>query len=393
MMWSNLYYYLIPLGILIFFVLGFLWVRYQMRSSEKILVEKLKSATFDVMDQNNRRFLDMADIVLEKYRIQTEGTSAIREKSLEISLASIKGALEKFEQVHQEIEKKREGAYGALQEQIKSLLTSENLLRSETASLSKALRSPNVSGSWGQIHLRRAFEIAGLLDHCDFLEQKTIYASEGILRPDVVVYLPGNRNIVIDAKTPISAYLEASASDDEGLQKQKLVQHAQDVKKHIKNLSSKEYWKQFHPSPEYVILFLPAEAFFSAALKYDPTLLECSLSLNVVLTTPTTLIAILRAIALGWKQEHLSQNAEEIAHIGQELYERLQITLSHWNKMGRSLTQTVDMYNQSLASLESRVMVSAKKLQEKGRFTQQLDLRQEIDRKVRGVRTDLEEKV
>jgi DNA recombination protein RmuC len=318
------------------------------------------------MERNNRSFLDLANVVLEKHHQKAEGDLEGRKKEIEVILAPLKESLEKLEKTQKELEKQREGAYGSLTKQMELLLQSENLLRTETALLSRSLHTPHIRGSWGQMHLQRVVELSGMLEHCDFAQQVTVKEDEKILRPDLVVYLPGNRQIVVDAKVPIQAYLEAQEAKEEDKRDRKWQEYAIQVKKHIRDLSSKEYWRCFSSTPEYVILFLPAESFFSAALQEDPSLIEAAAKENVMLATPTTLIAILRAVAFGWKQEAMSKNAKEIAKIGQELYERVEGIKEHWVRLGKSLSQSVDVYNMATASLESRVLVSVRKLRDMG---------------------------
>lgn len=274
-------------------------------------------------------------------------------------LAPLGDSIKMINAHQRELEKSREGAYSSLTQQIE-------VLRKETHFLASALRSPPIRGAWGQVHLRRVVELAGLVNHCDFNEQ-TSHENDGrVLRPDLIVHLPGNREIVVDAKTPLNAYLEASTATDEGARRRGLEMHVMHLRKHIKDLSQKDYWKRLDFSPEFVVLFLPAEAFFSEALQMDPSLIEAGAEQNIIVATPTTLIAILRAVAHGWKQEALSKNAEQIARLGQELYERLTILSDHWTKVGKSLTSAVDAYNQAISSLESRVFVTARKLKEHG---------------------------
>jgi DNA recombination protein RmuC len=246
------------------------------------------------------------------------------------------------------------------------MMQSEQQLRKETATLSAALRSPPARGAWGQVHLKRVVELAGLLNQCDFAEQVTLESEGKILRPDLVIHLPGQRQIVVDAKTPLMAHLEAAEAPDESQRRRLLETHATHLRKHMRDLSQKDYWKRFDLTPEFVILFLPAESFFSSALQIDPTLIEAGAEKNIIVATPTTLIAILRAVAQSWKQEAISKNAEQIARLGQDLYERLCVLSEHWTKVGKSLTSSVEAYNQAISSLESRVLVSARKLKDHG---------------------------
>jgi DNA recombination protein RmuC len=338
-----------------------LWMQKRIETTQKQLQDAFKALSFDVMEKNGKQFLNLADATLRPLR----------------------ESMKSLDDHQRELEKRREGAYGALSKQIEGLVTSEKELRTETTRLIQALRSPQTRGSWGEVHLRRVVELAGLINHCDFYEQKSFEMDGRMLRPDLLVRLPGQRFIAVDAKTPLAAYLDATDAGDETLRKKKLQEHALAVRKHIKDLSAKEYWKQLEPAPEFVILFLPAEAFFSAALQVDPALIEVGADQNIIVATPTTLIAILRAVAYGWKQENLSKSAREIARLGQELYERVGTVCDHWNKVGKSLNSAVDAYNQSAASFESRVLVSARKLKESGSLMKELPEMETLDKTAR----------
>lgn len=341
-----------------------LWAYLNIKKSEKRLIESFKSLSFDVLEKSNKSFMDLASTYFEKHKEGAKGELKERQQSMEAVLDPVKESLLKLQEHNREIEKQRAAAYSLLSEQVGSLKESEYLLRNETANLTKALKSPNIRGAWGQVHLKRVVELSGMLDNCDFFEQQTISSEDKVFRPDLLIKLPGNRQIIVDAKTPVDAYLESIDEKDEKVKKEKLVSHAKHIRKHIKDLSNKEYWKHVSYSPEYVILFLPAEAFFSAAMQEDPALLEVGIKENVVIATPTTLIAILRAIAYSWKQDSFSKNTKEIMKLGTDLHDRLNVMNSHWQKLGKSLSTSVDSYNQAVSSLESRVLVSARKLKE-----------------------------
>ncbi len=298
-------------------------------------------------------------------------------------LAPLADTLKRLDDHQRDLERRREGAYASLSKQIEGLAQSEVALQKETSHLVQALRSPQVRGSWGQVHLRRVVELAGLVNQCDFYEQQTLDTGGKFLRPDLIVRLPGQRHIAVDAKVPLEAYLDAAELSDDLFRKKKLQDHALSIRRHIKDLSSKEYWRGLEPAPEYVILFLPAEAFFSAALQADPTLIEVGADQNIIIATPTTLIAILRAIAHGWKQESFSKSAQEIARLGQELYERLGVVCEYWNKVGKELSGAVEAYNQSVASLESRVFVTARKLKETGGLVKEIPVPEQVAKLVR----------
>ena len=326
---------------------------------QRSMAESFKALSFEVMEKSSRSFLDLAKTTLEKYQEGAKTDFEGRHRAIEMTLKQL-------DEQQRALERKREGAYAALSHQVEEMSAAEKELRKETVRLVQALRSPQMRGCWGEVHLRRVVELAGLIHHCDFFEQKTLDVEGKLWRPDLVVRLPGDRQIAIDAKTPLAAYLDASDAGDDALRKKKLEEHAAALRKHIKDLATKEYWKSLASTLEYVILFLPAEAFFSSALQADPTLIEMGAHHNIIIATPTTLIAILRAIACSWKQDSLAKSAQEIAGLGQELYDRIGTLCDHWQKVGKNLSAAVEAYNQSLASLDTRVLVTARKLKETG---------------------------
>ncbi len=358
--------YIIFLGI--FFTFGvlffFFWFFQKQKIIQKQLQDQFKSLSLDVMKQSNESFLCLAKEVFDRYKQGSEKDLETKKKEIASLMKPLEQTLEKLDEQNRNIERKREGAYVSLGKQIDQLIHSERNLTSETANLVKALKSPNIRGSWGQVHLRRVIELAGLLNRCDFYEQQSETLEGKTLRPDLIVRLPGERQIIIDAKVPLEAYLDAVETEIEPVKEKRLQDHAMHVRKHVKDLASKEYWKQFQPTPEYVILFLPAEAFLSAALQVDPKIIEIGMDKNVIVATPTTLIAVLKAVAFGWRQETISKNAEKISLLGRELYERLFVMNDHFIKLGKSLSQSIDAYNQTLSSLEARVFVSARKLKD-----------------------------
>jgi len=329
------------------------------------LSDTFKALSADALKSNNQAFIDLAKSTLETFQEGAKAELAARETAVDQMVKPIRESLSKVDNKLGEIESQRVAAYAALNEQLKGLVeTHIPVLRTETANLVKALRQPAVRGRYGEVQLKRVVEMAGMLDHCDFVEQENRQTAEGRLRPDLIVKLPGGRNIVVDAKTPLSAYLEALESTDESAQRTLTAQHAQQCRNHIAALGRKAYWDQFTPSPEFVVMFIPGEVFFSAALQEDPTLLECGVNEKVILATPTTLIALLRAVHYGWRQEKLAQNAEEVAKLGKELYDRIRSLSGHWSELGDRLGRAVDAYNRSTSTLESRVIVSTRRFKD-----------------------------
>ncbi len=342
-------------------------VQYQsMQQMNKQLKDSFNALASEALQSNNSQFLRLAKENLEQFHIKAEGELEKREKAVENLVKPIREALDKTESQVRKMENERLQAHGALTRHLETMAESHRLLQNETRNLVQALRRPEVRGQWGELTLKRLVELAGMVEHCDFTEQDTVKTDAGNRRPDMVIRMPERREIVVDAKTPLDAYLSAveSSSDDE--RRNHLTRHARNVRSRIKELSAKAYWEQLKYSPEFVVLFIPGDQFLSAALEIDHSLIEDALAQNVILATPTSLVALLRAIAYGWRQEVLAENADIIREIGQEMFTRLTTFAEHLAKLGRSLDNSVSAYNKAVSSYDSRVLPGARKFTELG---------------------------
>jgi len=335
-------------------------------SADDRLKESFQSLATNALTQNNKLFLDLAATTFHKFEQSSQQTVRHGHELMNQMMTPLQKSLEVVDQKISELEKSRIAAYHGLTHHVSTLVESQRELRQETTNLSRALRNSGTRGRWGEIQLRRVVEMAGMIDHCDFFEQSSTSQEGQQKRPDLIVRLPAGKTIVVDAKTPLSAYLEAIDATEETTRLTKLNEHAAQLRRHISSLSQKSYWDQFQPSPEFVVLFLPSEAIFSAALERNPDLIEFGVDQKVILATPTTLIALLRAVAFGWRQEAMNDSAQKIADLGKQLHQRMGDVLSHIGDIGKGLNNATKAYNSAIGSIDRRMMVTARKFEELG---------------------------
>jgi len=330
------------------------------------LVGEFAELSRQALEQNNTQFLELADARMAHAQQAARGDLDQRTQAIEQLLLPLRDQLGRYEHGLRLLELERQKAYTGLSEQVRTLTDSQDKLQSETRNLVTALRSPATRGRWGEMQLRRVVEMAGMVEHCDFEQQVTTEGADGRLRPDMVVNLPGARNVVVDAKVPLQAFLDANDATDEAARQTHLVSHARQLRTHVDSLAKKAYWDQFEDSPQYVVAFVPGDALLAAALEHDSSLLEHAVSHRVLLATPTTLIALLLTVASGWQNEALAENAREVQDMGRELYKRLATFGEHMARTGRSLSGAVDSYNKAVGSLERNVFPQARRFHELG---------------------------
>jgi DNA recombination protein RmuC len=336
------------------------------RETTRSLKDTFSALAGTALKDNTAQFLQLAQQNLKQFQIKAEDDLSQKERAIEGLVKPIREALDKTETEIRRMENERKQAQGALTLHLQTIAESHRLLQSETRNLVQALRRPEVRGQWGELTLKRLAELAGMVEHCDFHEQASVQTEQGQQRPDMVIRMPDKRDIVVDAKTPLDAYLSAIESVDDTERKGHLERHTRNVRARIKELSSKAYWRQFRFSPDFVVLFIPGDQFLSAALETDHSLIEDALSQNVILATPTSFVALLRAIAYGWRQEVLAENADTIREVGQDMYDRLITFAEHLSKLGRSLDSSVDHFNKAVGSYDTRILPGARKFVDMG---------------------------
>jgi DNA recombination protein RmuC len=357
-----------------------------LRQSEAQVRLAIESSSRAALDANSETFIKLANEIFGRNQESASASLAAREEAIRQLVEPLRQALAKQEEQSQALERERRETSGKLSGQIENLVKVQDLLQRETRNLSTALRRPEVRGRWGEITLRRVVELAGMSEHCDFTEQTHVAAEGGALRPDLLVRMPENRSIVVDAKTPLDAYLAAVEATDDDTRRDALKRHARQVEERVRELGRKSYWEQFEHSPEFAVLFLPGDQFLSAALAESPELIDAALKQRIIVTTPSTLMALLKVVAYGWRQSRVTENAREIRELGQELDKRFRVFVGHLQKVGRSFGSAIDAYNSAVGSLERNVLPQARKFTELGATTEPpLDPVEQLEKGVRSL--------
>ena len=338
----------------------------QLQLAQKQLKEAFAATCAEALQHNNQTFLQLAQTSLKQLQESSHADLNKRQVAISHALDPLKSSLGQLNEQLGQLEASRKGAYEGLRQQVQNLLQTQQHLQQQTQSLNQALHNPTARGQWGELQLRRVVELAGMVSHCDFVQQPHLPDPEQPLRPDLLVHLPGNKCVVVDAKAPLAAYLQACEHSDPQERDKLLQQHARHVRDHVRQLAQKSYWSRLQHTPEFVVLFLPGESFFSAASQHDPQMIEAAAQQGVILATPTTLIALLKAVSYGWQQETLARNVQQVSQLAKTLQQRIDTALQHFGKLSRHLHSSVQAYNQTVSSLQSRVLPTARKLAELG---------------------------
>lgn len=337
-----------------------------LNATNEQLKDQFEALSSKVLQNNNQQFLDLAKTTLEKHLSDSKNDLDKRQQAIDSIVKPLNDSLNRFDGKIQEIEKAREGAYSEIKVFLDAMKGTTEKLQKETNTLVSALKTSHTRGKYGEIGLRRVVEFAGMSSFCDFEEQTSVHGENGLLRPDLIVHLPGNRKVIIDSKVPLNQYMQAFETEDEDLRKQHLMNHTKAVREHLKNLSSKAYWNQYQDAPDYVVMYLQIESSFGSALELDRTLIEDALNNRIIIATPTTLITMLRTIAFSWQQIHVAENIYQMRDAGIELYNRVNVLIKHFTTVGHNLNQATQSYNNAIGSLESRFIPQVKKLKEIG---------------------------